>query len=220
MKKVLRFVPALLLPVSGSSSFDAEHARVFAEEVPGDDLVSDLERRVDPHSGAACPDPARFSLARPDPPGKPTLVAAGVFFQDVAQLSDVEQTLDADVYVVARWRDPRLAEPARGEGSADCPVPEGRLWMQDLLLTLAGGAVPQLQPHHGAEVGGARSQRGIDSRADGAVAVGPQEVDPTRTCRPGPSLSPAGAGAAAPPWSRGRAASRRAWRAPPSGAAG
>ena len=59
-------------------------------------------------------------------------MGVGIFFQDVAQLSDVEQTLDVDAYVLARWRDPRLADPARGEGAADCPVPEGRLWMPAL----------------------------------------------------------------------------------------
>jgi hypothetical protein len=57
------------------------------------------------------------------------VVALGVYFQDVASLSDVDQTLDTDVYLIARWRDPRLADPARGEASAECPVPEGRLWM-------------------------------------------------------------------------------------------
>jgi hypothetical protein len=57
------------------------------------------------------------------------VVGLGAFFQDVANLSDVDQTLDADVYLVVRWRDPRLADPGRGDGSVDCPVPQGRLWM-------------------------------------------------------------------------------------------
>jgi hypothetical protein len=91
-------------------------------------VVSDLERQVAPRSGVACPDPEKYSLTRPDPPGEPTVVGVGVFFQDLAALSDADQTLDADLYVVARWRDVRLADPARGEGSADCPVPDGRLW--------------------------------------------------------------------------------------------
>jgi hypothetical protein len=56
----------------------------------------------------------------------------GIFFQDVASLSDVDQTLDTDVLVVARWRDTRLADPARGEASVECPSPEGRLWMPAL----------------------------------------------------------------------------------------
>jgi hypothetical protein len=60
------------------------------------------------------------------------VVGLGIFFQDLASLSDVDQTLDADVLVVARWRDPRLADPARGDASVECPLPEGRLWMPPL----------------------------------------------------------------------------------------
>jgi hypothetical protein len=96
------------------------------------DGAADLERDVNPRSGLPCPAAASYSRSRPDPPGTPTLVAVGIFFQDIAQLNDVDQTLDADVYVMARWRDPRLADPGRGTGSAECPVPEGALWMPAL----------------------------------------------------------------------------------------
>jgi hypothetical protein len=103
----------------------------FPEEPPAD-AVADLERLAGPRSGAACPDAGAYSLARPDPASGPTVVGLGVFFQDVASLSDVDQTLDADVYVVTRWRDQRLADPARGDASVECPVPVGRLWMPAL----------------------------------------------------------------------------------------
>jgi hypothetical protein len=98
------------------------------------DVVADLERQVGPRSGgaAACPDARVYSLARPDPAAGPTVVGLGVFFQDVASLSDVEQTLDVDVVVVARWRDPRLADPARGDASVECPMLENRLWIPAL----------------------------------------------------------------------------------------
>ena len=102
--------------------------RSAAEELPAD-LAADLERQVVPHAGAPCPDAGAYALSRPAEAAGPTAVALGIYFQDVASLSDVDQTLDADVYVVARWRDPRLADPARGEASAECPVPDGRLWM-------------------------------------------------------------------------------------------
>ena len=99
---------------------------------PPADLLADLERPAAPRSVAACPDPAAYSLDRPDRATGPTVVGLGIFFQDLASLSDVDQTLDADVLVVARWRDPRLADPARGDASVECPVPEGRLWMPAL----------------------------------------------------------------------------------------
>jgi hypothetical protein len=57
------------------------------------------------------------------------VVGIGIFLQDIAQLSDVEQTLETDAYVVTRWRDARLADPSRGAEAAECPDPEGALWM-------------------------------------------------------------------------------------------
>lgn len=106
-------------------------AGVSVSAQPPADVIADLERRVAPHSGVPCPDPSTYSLLRQDQSG-PTVVGLGVFFQDLASLSDSDQTMDLDAYMVVRWRDPRLADPARGEGSADCPVPVGRLWIPAL----------------------------------------------------------------------------------------
>jgi hypothetical protein len=102
-----------------------------SQELPAD-VVADLERAAGTRSGAACPAPSLYSLDRPDAAAGPTVVAMGIFFQDVAQLSDVDQTLDTDVLVVARWRDPRLADPARGDASVECPMLENRLWIPAL----------------------------------------------------------------------------------------
>jgi len=96
----------------------------LAAQTPG----QDLERPVNPRSGLPCPTPDQYSRERPDPPGAPTVVGAAMFFQDVTQFNDVDQTLTADVYVVVRWRDPRLADPRRGDGSAECPLPGANLW--------------------------------------------------------------------------------------------
>jgi hypothetical protein len=92
-------------------------------------VTSELERDVAPNSSATCPTPAAYRTTRPDPAGVPTRIGVGVFLQDVAQFNDIDQTLDVDAYVVLRWRDGRLADPARGDGSADCPVPTGMLWL-------------------------------------------------------------------------------------------
>lgn len=109
---------------AGASSADPQ--------TPPADVVADLERRTGTRSGSACPTASQYSLDRPDPAGGPTVVALGIFFQDVAHLSDVDQTLDTDVLVVARWRDPRLADASRGDASVECPAPEGRLWIPAL----------------------------------------------------------------------------------------
>jgi hypothetical protein len=93
------------------------------------DIVGELERFSMPRSGLSCPSPDQYSSTRPDPPGTPTTVGLGIFLHDVSNLRDLDQTMDADVYVIARWRDARLADPARGDNAAECPPPKGGFWM-------------------------------------------------------------------------------------------
>ena len=107
-------------------------AGAASAQTPSAALATELERELVSQAGGLCPAPDRYSLERPDAASGPTVVGMAVFFQDIAQLSDVEQTLEADVYVVVRWRDPRLADASRGKGAAECPLPEGRLWMPAL----------------------------------------------------------------------------------------
>jgi len=116
-----------LLVVAAATSAAANAA------VP-DDLAKRLQQEIVTSSAAKCPDPTAYSLTRPDAAAGPTAVGLGVFFQDLVALNDVDQTLDMDVYMLARWRDPRLADTSRGSAAADCPVPTARLW------------VPQLEP--------------------------------------------------------------------------
>src|SRR5262245_35546978 len=122
MKPGLLLVSPFLIAFAGVGS-TAAHADARA------DLTTKLQREIVTSGAAKCPDPAAYSLERPDAAAGPTVMGLGMFFQDLVALNDVDQTLDMDVYVVARWRDPRLAEVSRGTASADCPVPAGRLWM-------------------------------------------------------------------------------------------
>jgi hypothetical protein len=96
------------------------------------DIISDLETITTPRSGIACPSVDRYSPIRPDPPGTPTTVGIGLFLNDISNLNDLDQTLDADVWVVVRWRDTRLADATRGDNAAECPPPEGGLWMPSI----------------------------------------------------------------------------------------
>jgi len=59
-------------------------------------------------------------------------VGIGIFLNDISNLNDLNQTLDADVWVVVRWRDTRLADATRGDSAAECPPPEGGLWMPSI----------------------------------------------------------------------------------------
>ena len=98
------------------------------------EVIEELERPVAPRTGVACPDPGAYSLARPDPPGTPTVVGVALFFLDVAQLSDLEQTLDADISLVLRWRDPRLMLLPWGACLAALAGPIEIWWLGPVLL--------------------------------------------------------------------------------------
>jgi neurotransmitter-gated ion-channel len=92
------------------------------------ELKAALAEPIEPRGTGSCPAPESFSLTRPDPPGTPTLVGLAVQFQDVLALSDVEQTVTADLYLILRWLDPRLADSHRGDGSVDCTASLKPVW--------------------------------------------------------------------------------------------
>jgi len=50
-----------------------------------------------------------YSGTRPGAAGGPTEVAVGVYLIDVSAVNDADQSISADVFVLLRWRDPRLA---------------------------------------------------------------------------------------------------------------
>ena len=110
----------LVLSCSSGGSLKAQDTRQY------------LEMPIHPCSGIPCPSTSLYSPLRPDPAGVPTLVGLTMMFQDISRFNDVEQTLTSDVYVLTRWRDPRLADPSRGDGSADCAVPGEGLWMPNI----------------------------------------------------------------------------------------
>ena len=51
-----------------------------------------------------------------------------LFVIDVKAIADADQRFDADFYVIASWRDPRLAAEARGGSLAGCRPPLGEVW--------------------------------------------------------------------------------------------
>lgn len=48
---------------------------------------------------------------RPSQNGEPTVIEVNMFVIDVDEIDDVKQTFSIDLFVVARWQDPRLALP-------------------------------------------------------------------------------------------------------------
>lgn len=82
--------------------------------------TSGLERKVyaEASQEEIKPVDQRFAgIPRPDPEGVPTKVRVMVYFLDVTEIDDIEQTFTADFYFLYRWNDPRLA----AEGEADVP---------------------------------------------------------------------------------------------------
>ena len=131
--------------------------------VPAAELVAGLQQEAFSLKGgtsAPCPLPERYSLERPDPPGEVTRVSVGVYFLDLYEIDDVAQTFSGDVLFAMRWKDPRLADPARGDASAHCNLPFDLVWSpvlefmnvrdieehhKDITLVDAGGVVTRVQ---------------------------------------------------------------------------
>lgn len=65
-------------------------------------------------TGAPCPTPDQYSAERPEPAGVATRVGGSRYFEDIFEIRDTEQTFTADVWLVLRWRDARLADASRG----------------------------------------------------------------------------------------------------------
>ena len=52
-----------------------------------------------------------IDTSRPDPGGGPTRVEIALYLVDLIAIDGVSQSFTADLFVIARWRDPRLASP-------------------------------------------------------------------------------------------------------------
>ena len=53
----------------------------------------------------------------PNPPSKPTIVKCGLFILDIVDIDDVNETFEAEIAIVATWKDPRLAFDPEVEGT-------------------------------------------------------------------------------------------------------
>lgn len=107
---------AILLPCFGLPAY----SQTFSNE--------DLQFRLDGGTSLPCPAPDKFSSSRPGPAGQPTEVGIGLYFLQIPGINDVEETFDADVYYLRYWKDPRLADSARGKSYAFCRMPAGEFW--------------------------------------------------------------------------------------------
>lgn len=70
---------------------------------------------------------------RPPPTDQPTIVKVGLFVDDVAKISDVDQSFTASIRVIVRWVDKRLADPEKKIRT----IPVGEAWFP--LVRIANG---------------------------------------------------------------------------------
>jgi len=71
-------------------------------------------------------------VSRPDPEGVPTKLTLGFYLMDIESIEDLKREFTADLYVVARWRDSRLAlADDAGEG-AQRILPLSKIWRPEI----------------------------------------------------------------------------------------
>jgi hypothetical protein len=69
-------------------------------------------------------------VTRPDPSGKATRVRAAFYLVDVAEIDDAKRTFTADLYIVLRWEDARLAHSKADKRR----VPLASIWSPPLVV--------------------------------------------------------------------------------------
>lgn len=92
----------------------------------------------------AIPEPALLG-ERPTLNGEPTVVDLSVFVIDVDEIDDVNQRFSIDLFVVARWQDPRLALPEMERTGKERFMSIDDVWTPRVLLINDRGLTNQLR---------------------------------------------------------------------------
>lgn len=81
----------------------------------------------------------------PSTNGEPTEVGLGVFVLDIDEIDDVKQTFSADLFIVALWKDPRLALPEQEREGKTRFMAVDDVWTPKILLFNDRGMEPKLR---------------------------------------------------------------------------
>ena len=73
-----------------------------------------------------------LTAGRPDPDGVPTRISLAFYLVDIESIDDPKQEFTADLYVVARWRDARLARPEVSGDESQRLLPLSQIWQPDV----------------------------------------------------------------------------------------
>ena len=118
-----------LLPPTQTFMACALAVGMFLGQVHGQDSIQrELDGLSQISSSGQCPSEEQYSLTRPGPPDQPTQVAVAFYLNNIVAINEAEQSIVLDAYIVYRWRDAHLADPARGEFAVPCPLPRDRMW--------------------------------------------------------------------------------------------
>lgn len=82
---------------------------------------------------------------RPSKNGEPTVIEIGVFVIDIDEIDDVNQRFSVDLFIVARWQDPRLALPEAERTGKVRFMTIDDVWTPKILLLNDRGLKPQLR---------------------------------------------------------------------------
>jgi len=82
---------------------------------------------------------------RPSINGEPTLIEVGLFLIDIDEIDDVSQRFSVDLFLAARWQDPRLALPESERRGQKRFLPLDAVWTPRVLVLNDRGLTPQLQ---------------------------------------------------------------------------
>ena len=118
-------------------------------------------------SGSECDFSDASFVTRPDPQGKPTEIAIGLYLIDVTRINDIDQSFTANISIRMKWRDPRLAREQH-EDQTVCIVDLEQVWnpkvrvlneraiwkrLADVVEIEADGTVTYVQRYNGTYTG-------------------------------------------------------------------
>lgn len=82
---------------------------------------------------------------RPSRNGEPTVIDIGLFVIDIDEIDDVNQRFSVDIFVSARWQDPRLALPEPERKGQMRFMTQDEIWTPRILFINDRGLTPQLR---------------------------------------------------------------------------
>ncbi|MFC1688947.1 hypothetical protein ACFL0N_01895 [Pseudomonadota bacterium] len=82
---------------------------------------------------------------RPSENGEPTVVEVGLFVIDIDEIDDVTQRFNVDMFIVARWKDSRLALPEAEREGHERFMSIDDVWTPRILFLNDRGLTPQLR---------------------------------------------------------------------------